>query len=109
MLAQPVVGEGTAFAAVAALGLAAGLEFDALAYLVARYFGRRNYGTIYGFIFSMLVIGGGIGPVAYGYAFDTLNSYSLALQVGSVVLLTGVGLLLLLGAYPERFDNDGGR
>jgi MFS family permease len=104
LLSQPIVSEGRAFASVAALGLAAGLEFDALAYLVARYFGRRNYGTIYGLIFSMLVIGGGIGPVAYGYAFDTLNSYSLALRLGSIVLLIGSGLLLLLGSYPERFD-----
>ncbi len=104
LLSRPHIGEGMAFASVAAIGVGAGLEFDALAYLVARYFGRRSYGAIYGCAFSMIAIGGGIGPVIYGYAFDTLGSYSLILRVGTISLLAGSILLLLMGAYPKRFD-----
>lgn len=104
LLAQPSVGQAYAWWAVAALGLGAGFEFDVLAYLVSRYFGQRSYGTIYGYFFAMVVIGGGLGPVVYGYAFDQTGTYSLMLKIGSGVLILGSALLLLMGPYPKRFD-----
>lgn len=103
VLAQPIVDQGHAWWAVAAIGLAAGFEFDLLAYLVNRYFGQRSYATIYGYFFAAVVIGGGLGPVAYGYAFDTTGTYSMVLKIGAVVLVCGSALLLLMGPYPKRF------
>lgn len=105
ILSQAVVSESAAWWAVAALGLGAGFEFDALAYLVSRYFGQRSYGQIYGYFFSMVVIGGGIGPVAYGYIYDQTGTYSVILKIGACVLAVGGALLLLMGPYPKRFGS----
>lgn len=103
ILSQAAVNESSAWWAVAALGLGAGFEFDALAYLVSRYFGQRSYGQIYGYFFSMVVIGGGIGPVVYGYIYDLTGTYSIILKIGACVLVVGGALLLAMGPYPKRF------
>lgn len=89
-----------AFAAVLCLGFGAGFEFDLLAYLISRYFGQRNYGTIYGCFYTVIAFGGGLGPVVYGYAFDSTGTYATALLLGVGCVLVGSILLLLLGAYP---------
>lgn len=100
LLAGDVLTSQAAFAAVLCIGFGAGFEFDLLAYLISRYFGQRNYGTIYGCFYTVIAFGGGLGPVVYGYAFDSTGTYSHALLVGVGSVLTGAALLLLLGAYP---------
>lgn len=86
---------------VIALGLGAGFEFDLLAYLIARYFGRRAYGTIYGCFYTVIACGGGLGPVVYGYVFDKAGRYDTALAGGVACLIAGGLVLLLLGPYPH--------
>jgi MFS family permease len=90
-----------ALLSVITIGLGAGFEFDLLAYLIGRYFGQRNYGTIYGVFYTIIAFGGGVGPVAYGYAFDISGTYRVALLGGVGCLVVGSLLLLLLGAYPR--------
>jgi MFS family permease len=102
-LTQAGISEWGATAAVAALGVAAGFEFDALAYLVSRYFGQRNYATIYGYFFAVVLTGGGLGPVVYGYVFDRTQSYAAILPVGSALLMLGCVILLFMGPYPKNF------
>lgn len=94
-----------ALAAVLCIGFGAGFEFDLLAYLISRYFGQRNYGVIYGCFYTVIAFGGGLGPVVYGYAFDSTGTYSGALMLGIGCVLTGGASLLLLGAYP-RWEQD---
>lgn len=77
---------------------------DRNAYLISRYFGQRNFGTIYGYFFAAAMVGGGLGPVAYGYAFDQTATYSLVLKIGAAVLVCGSALLFLIGPYPKRFE-----
>ncbi|MBC2669836.1 MFS transporter [Novosphingobium piscinae] len=101
LLARPTIDASTATAAVVTLGLGAGFEFDLLAYLIARYFGRRAYGTIYGCFYTVIAFGGGIGPVVYGRVFDVTGRYDLALQAGMVCLVAGSLVLLLMGPYPD--------
>lgn len=103
LLAHQGISELTAFCAVASLGLAAGFEFDLLAYLVSRYFGQRSYGTIYGCFFAMVVIGGGLGPVLYGYVFDRTGTYDVMLRIGAGIVVAGAALLLLMGPYPRSW------
>ncbi|KMS56480.1 MFS transporter [Novosphingobium barchaimii LL02] len=100
MLAQPQVDTSHAVLSVIALGLGAGFEFDLLAYLIARYFGRRNYGTIYGCFYTVIAFGGGLGPVVYGWAFDTMGRYDVALMAGVGCLVAGGISLLAMGRYP---------
>lgn len=90
-----------AIAAVLCLGFGAGFEFDLLAYLISRYFGQRNYGTIYGCFYTVIAFGGGLGPVVYGYAFDTTGTYHAALFFGVGCVMAGGALFLLLGPYPK--------
>jgi len=64
---------------VALLGLAAGAEIDLLAYLTARYFGRRAYGAIYGWQYSVFALGYGLSPFLVGRLRDHFGSYDIAL------------------------------
>lgn len=92
---------GGAAAAIALLGFAAGLEYDLMAFLVARYLGMKSYGAIYGTLYGFFALGAGVGPVVFGYAFDHTNSYSGILQFSSALFVLGAAILLLLGRYRQ--------
>lgn len=94
----------TATLATASLGFGAGFEFDLLAYLISRYFGQRHYGSIYGCFYAVIAFAGGLGPVVFGYAFDRGGDYTVALRSGSMCLVAGAILLLMMGAYPKQHD-----
>jgi MFS family permease len=81
------------------IGLTVGMEADVAAFLVARYFGARNYGAIYGLVYGGFAIGTGLGAVAFGVAFDRLHTYHLALFGSAAILMASGGLLLSLGRY----------
>jgi len=106
LLTGDVLSSQAALTAVLCIGFGAGFEFDLLAYLISRYFGQRNYGTIYGCFYTVIAFGGGLGPVVYGYAFDSTGTYGTALLIGVGCVLTGAALLLLLGAYPVFSASD---
>ncbi|MET0238663.1 MAG: MFS transporter [Sphingobium sp.] len=100
LLAGESLGTQGAIVAVLCLGFGAGFEFDLLAYLISRYFGQRNYGTIYGCFYTVIAFGGGLGPVVYGYAFDHAGTYHGALLLGVGCIIGGGASLLLMGPYP---------
>jgi predicted MFS family arabinose efflux permease len=74
-------GASTAPFAAFLLGFALGAEIDLIAYLTARYFGMKNYGFLYGSIYSMFSIGAAAGPAIVGQLFDSYGSYRIALWV----------------------------
>lgn len=86
---------------VLAIGLANGSEYDVSAYVVARYFGLRDYGKIYAGVFAAIACGGIIAPAVYGWCFDTLHSYRLALRLSAAGLAVCAVLPLALGRYPR--------
>ena len=57
------------------LGFGAGSEADVVPYLLAAYFGRRRFATLYGLSWTAYAIGGALGPVAMGHAFDRAGTY----------------------------------
>jgi MFS family permease len=90
----------TAFVAAALLGMAQGGEAAILSYFIARYFGFRSYGAIYGALSigtSLSLAGGG---VMFGLAYDWTHSYDGAILVaaGGLMIaatsLTATGLTL---------------
>jgi MFS family permease len=81
------------------IGFAAGAEYDLLAFLVARYFGMKSYGVIYGALYSFFAVGAGIGPPIFGAAFDTSHSYAQPLAFAGASMLVGALALLFLGRY----------
>ena len=60
---------------IALIGFAAGVEYDLMAFLVARYFGMRAYASIYGELYGCLRLGAGVGPLVFGMQFDKFHSY----------------------------------
>ncbi len=92
----------TAVIAFAALsfGLAAGSEVDLLPYLTARYFGLKDYGKIYGWVFVLFYAGVGVGPPFLGWMFDRNGDYLSALMIVGPVLAAGAATVAMLGRPP---------
>lgn len=83
-------------------GLALGAEIDVMTYLVSRYFGLRNYGTLIGTIVGFLVVGNGAGPTIAGWVFDLTGSYQLfVIAVIPIFLLCSL-LIGTLGDYSRE-------
>jgi MFS family permease len=77
--------------AVALVGLAAGAEVDLIAYLCSRQFGTRSYGKIYGWQYSVFVMGYGFSPFLVGLARDHFGNYNFALLASaSAVAIAGL-------------------
>jgi MFS family permease len=106
ILAHGPFGYAVTGAAVFMIGFAAGVEYDLMAFLLARYFGLKSYNVIYGALYGAFALGAGTGPVAFARAFDKTQSYDIPLMASMVLMLTAVGLLLTLGRY-RHFDAAG--
>ncbi|MEM8981455.1 MAG: MFS transporter [Pseudomonadota bacterium] len=89
------------------IGLAAGAEFDLIAYLTSRYFGLKNYGKIYAWPFAAFSIGAGIAPFLFGKVHDSYGNYQPILLAAALFYVAGSAILLTLGRYP-RFDGESG-
>ena len=81
------------------VGVATGLESDLIAFLAARYFGARSYGSIYGTLYAFFGLGAGVAPLAYGRAFDLTNSFVPVVTWSAWAMFGGGLLLLFLGNY----------
>ena len=66
-------------ACVAALlvGLGIGAEVDIIGYLTTRYFGLRSFGEIFGWIWAVFSVSGGLGAYLMGVGFDETGSYKV--------------------------------
>lgn len=89
----------TAFFAAFCVGLGMGAEGDIIAYLISRYFGLRSFSEIYGYAFGAFTLGGVVGPLLMGKAFDSTGSYSSGLAVFVVASVIAAGLMTRLGPY----------
>jgi cyanate permease len=85
----------------ALLGFSAGAEVDILSFLVARYFGLRSYGAIYGSELVFFAAGSGVGGILTGYVRDISGSYQPALIGGIFVFSLAALIILLLGRSPR--------
>jgi MFS family permease len=89
---------GSAFGTVL-VGLGLGAEVDLIAFLLSRYFGMRSFGEIYGYCFSIFLLGAGLGPLAMGVSFDRTGSYTLMLVCFAFALGLASLPMLRLGPY----------
>lgn len=94
---------GTAMAPLAVLliGLAFGSEVDMVAYFTSRYFGRREFGAIYGWMFGAFAIAGGCAAYISGALYDHFGDYRIAMIV--CVVLTAIAALLATRLGPYRY------
>jgi MFS family permease len=93
---------GAEFAPLTAIliGIGFGAEIDLMSYLSSRYFGQRDFGALYSYVYSAFMIGGAFGPVTAGYLFDAQQSYATPLIIAASLLVLGSAVLLTL----PRFD-----
>jgi predicted MFS family arabinose efflux permease len=85
------------------LGLSVGLEVDGCAYLAARHFGVKSFGTMFGSINGLLLFGSGVAPILANAVFDATRSYDLFMWVSIPAFFIASALWLSLGPYPD-FD-----
>jgi MFS family permease len=91
-----MIGLAAAFA-----GLAAGAEFDLVAFMVTRYFGMRHYGVIYAIQLVGLLFAGGLAPPLFGRIYDRTGSYDAMLLACAAIFILSPLLLLTMGRYPS--------
>lgn len=101
LLSRASLDYASALLCIALIGFAAGVEYDLMAFLVARYFGMRAYAAIYGSLYGCFALGAGVGPMLFGAEFDRTRSYGPVLEISAVMLVGSALLLLALGRYRE--------
>lgn len=74
------------------IGFGVGTEGDLLAFLLGRRFSTREFGSVYGLIFGVHALGGGLGGVVAGASFDWTGDYRIWLLASTIALL-GAGLI----------------
>jgi predicted MFS family arabinose efflux permease len=90
---------GLGVLAAVLIGFGTGGESDVIPYLVTRYFGLRSFSALFGMAWMANAIGGALGPVMMGRAFDLSGSYQQSLLQLSLAALIATGLTLVLPAY----------
>ena len=94
---------GVAVNAIALIlvGVAAGVEFDLMAYFTSRYFGMKAYGRIYGIIYAGFGLGSGTSPIIFNILRGSDADYSGVLSIVIFGFLIGATMLLFLGKYRD--------
>ena len=105
LLAHGPLTPATALLSIVLIGFAVGVEYDLMAFFVARYFGMRSYTQIYALLYGCFAFGAGTGPALFGWSFDKTGSYSLVLMLSFGALMAGAVAFLFLGPY-RRFDSE---
>ena len=77
-------------------GLAHGGFFTVMSPLVAELFGTGSHGLLFGLVLAGGTIGGAVGPVLAGRAFDVTGSYRVVFWVLTALVVMGFILIILL-------------
>jgi MFS family permease len=102
ILLEPDVTTLGAGLAIGFLGFSSGGQLEMLVYVIARYFGLKAFGTIFGGINGVLSLAIGIGPPIAGWLYDLKDSYHVMLVVDIPLSLIGIGLMLIMRNYPDQ-------
>jgi MFS family permease len=93
--------DGAAYAAMVLVGFSIGAEMDLMTFLASRYFGLRHFGEIYGILFGSLLIGTSIGPLVFGWSFESSGSYTSILWGAAVIVAVSAIITLALPGYSQ--------
>lgn len=89
------------FIAMAINGYSAGTKLQICGYLTSRFGGLRHYGAIFGFMGSLIAIGGASGPFLAGLLYDYTGGYNVFVSIGMVGCAVAGALILTLPRYPQ--------
>ena len=81
------------------IGLGLGAEANLVGFMVARYFGTRAYGELFGYMFGAFLLASSIGPALMGLWFDRAGSYAPCLFAFAGSLVASAILFQFLGPY----------
>lgn len=87
------------FAGALMMGLGLGGEIGQNAYLISRYFGLKNFGSIYGLTFAASNIGIGVGVMAMGWVKQLSGSFEPMRYVFGTTMLISVICIALLPQF----------
>lgn len=87
--------------ASALVGLGAGAEMDIAAFLMARYFGMRDYSRVFSLHMGIIGLGATLAPFYFAYLYSLSGSYSGMLLHCIVTFAVGAALILAMGRYPR--------
>lgn len=102
--------QGSPYLAAMLLGVALGGEGDVMAYVLRRRYGQQAYGKVFGLCFGVFNLGGLVGPMALGLAYDRWHSYELAGIVFGAAGLAAACVFLAVGRMrpPQGAPDDAG-
>lgn len=83
------------------VGFGAGAEFDIAAFLVARYFGLREYGRLFGVHQGLNTVASALAPLLFAYLLSRTGNYSAMLVYSLACSVIGPLLLLTMGRAPR--------
>jgi MFS family permease len=98
LLAHSFTLQTAALGAVLA-GLGMGCELDLIPYILRRYYGLRAFSALYGSIYCVFCIAGGLAPLLLGRVFDATRSYIGILSIFSVLTILAAFVMLALPKY----------
>jgi predicted MFS family arabinose efflux permease len=93
--------DGLAYSAAILVGLSLGAEVDMVAYLAGRYFGLKSFGATFGLLFGAVLVGITLGPVAFGFTYESMGSYVDVLWVSVAFNVLAILLMAVLGPFPD--------
>jgi MFS family permease len=88
-------------AACALIGIGTGAEFDISSYLLARYFGMRDFGRLYGLLLGIVTFVSALAPALFAILYRSSGSYDSMLKVAVGCFIVGPALVLTLGRCPR--------
>jgi cyanate permease len=86
------------------LGLGIGAEVHLLSFHTARIFPREMFGQINGLLYSVFLVGSGLGPALSGVLFDVTGSYRASLLIFGIALIGAALFTFRLSAASRKFD-----
>ena len=90
------------FVASVLIGFNYGANLSVFPSATKDYFGLKNFGVNYGFVFTAWGVGGILGPLLSGYIYDTSKNFHSAYLIAAVCLLIAAGLTFVTRAPKAR-------
>ena len=88
-----------AYAVMFGMNIGLGGVFDNSVW--ANLFGRAHLGEIRGMVATMLSIGVAVGPILFGWSYDTLGNYNIMFGFFSVLVIVQMALAFI-APQPRR-------
>jgi len=92
------------FVASVLIGFNYGANLSVFPSATKDYFGLKNFGVNYGFIFTAWGVGGILGPLLSGYIYDESKNFHDAYLIAAVCLLIAAGLTFATRAPKARVE-----